>query len=392
MVAVAGGLGTYLPMTLLAPISPTSAVIDEFEAPATPAAALAWPEMGASAIGAVGFDGTLAANGRSDALPIASISKVITALVVLDAKPLAIGEGGPRITFGLSDTALYDSYLRANGKVEPVQFGQVMTERDVLNVTLVTSANNYADSLARWAFGSSDAFAAAAAAWLGSNGFANTRIVEPTGMSPNNVSTAAELLEIGKLALAHPVIAEIVSSPVVDVPYLGQVKNSNKLLGIDGIDGIKTGTLDEAGACLLFSADYPVGNVTVTVVGVVLGGVDRTTLDVSVRALLDGVAVGFRQVTLATKGESFASYDTPWEDEADAVASRTVSMLVWSDTPVVAEIDVEPVSEASRRDVVGSVAFSAGTQSVAVPLELDRALEAVNPLWRVTHPLELRAG
>src|SRR3954469_15683197 len=97
--AVALGIAFYLPLTLLAPLRAVDAVLDPYSAPVQPAAALSFPGYGASAIGAVGFPGVLGSAGSTGQLSIASITKVVTSLVVLDAKPLAVGEQGPDITF-----------------------------------------------------------------------------------------------------------------------------------------------------------------------------------------------------------------------------------------------------------------------------------------------------
>src|SRR5690606_18923100 len=116
------------------------------------------------------------------------------------------------------------------------------------------------------------------------------------------------LLEIGKLALEHPVVAGIVASATVEVPEFGLLENSNELIGVDGVDGIKTGTLDEAGACLLFATDVLVGETSITVVGVVLGGPDHDTINAHIRALLASVTPGFQELTLVTAGQNIAHY------------------------------------------------------------------------------------
>ena len=390
VLAVLCTAGTYLPVTLLAPLGPTSAVLAHYEAPPQVPATLAWPGYGASAIGAEGYDGVLASSGTDAPLPIASISKVITAMVVLEEKPLGDGDDGPSITLTQEDAALFGAYQRRNGSVKPSPAGLVLTERQMLQVMLISSANNYAESTARWAFGSTDAFVAAASEWLDAHGLSGTTLVEPTGMSPQNTSTSTDLVAIGKLALADPVVSEIVGTRSVTIDSVGRLDNSNDLLGIDGVDGIKTGTLDEAGACLLFSADYEIGDDTVTVVGVVLGGVDHDSLDVAIQSLLTSVENGFDEVTLVEQGQSFASFTTPWESTADAVAADDASMLVWSDTPVVTTVDVDEVTPASfgrPDDDIGSVTFSAGPRTVTVPLTLSAPITEPDAWWRLTHPV-----
>ncbi|MEP6480112.1 MAG: D-alanyl-D-alanine carboxypeptidase [Rhodoglobus sp.] len=384
--AVALGIAFYLPLTLLAPLKAVDAVLDSYAAPVQPAAALSFPGYGASAIGAVGFPGVLGSSGSTGQHPIASITKVVTSLVVLDAKPLAVGEQGPDITFTDLDQQFYDNQLAQNGSVEAVHAGQVISQFNLMQVMLIESANNYAESLASWAFGSEDAYLVAANAWLAKNGLTQTTITDPSGIQPSDTSSAADLLTIGTLAIANPVLAQITSTASTDVPDVGQVKNTNHLLGIDGVDGIKTGTDDLAGACLLFSADYTIGSHTVTVVGVALGGPDHDTLDANVRDLLASVVAGFHEVSLTTKGAEFASYDTPWGDTADAVAATDETVLSWSDTPVSVAVDVDGIHTGKAGADVGTATFTVGEQTVTVDLELDTAITDPGPWWRLTNP------
>jgi serine-type D-Ala-D-Ala carboxypeptidase (penicillin-binding protein 5/6) len=387
--AVALATAFYLPLTLLAPLSPIEAVVESYAPPAAVQPTVVFPDYGASGVGAVGYPGVLASAGSADALPIASISKIITALVVLDAHPLALGETGPDITFGDLDQQYYDAQLADGGVVESVYAGQVMSQRNVLNVMLMESANNYAESLATWGYGTMEAFVAAANAWLAAEGLTATSIDEPTGVSPNNRSTVPDLIELGKLALADPVVAEIVATRMMDVPEVGTIENRNELLGLDGVDGIKTGTLDEAGSCLLFSQDHTVGSTTVTIVGVVLGGPDHDTIDAAIRSLLAEVDAGFTEITLATAGEEFATYDTPWGDTAAAVAAHDASVAVWSATPVTLDTTVDELSLADAGSEVGQLVFTIGTRTVTVPLRLSATIDDPGPWWRLTNPVEL---
>lgn len=383
------GIAFYLPFTLLAPVQAVSAQVTSFEAPVPVDPPLSFPGYGASAIGAVGYPGVLASGGSAEALPIASISKIITALVVLEAKPLAPGEPGPDITFTDVDVDLYNAQVAQNGSVAGVYSGQVMSQRTAMTVMLVASANNYAESIARWAFGSQDAFVVAATDWIKRAGLTSTAMVEPTGVSPNNVSTSSDLVQLGRLALENPVLAEIVSTQSIDVPDLGVIENTNALLGISGVDGIKTGTLDEAGACLLFSQDLVVGDTTITLVGVVLGGPDHETIDAAVQSLLAQADAGFRQVTLVAPGQQFASYFTPWGDSATAVASSGVTVVLWSATPVSVVVKPEPVQLADSGSDVGALTVTAGERTIEVPLQLASTIDDPGPWWRLTHPLEL---
>ncbi len=379
----------YLPMTLLAPLAEADAVVPLHSEPPGEAAAPAWPGYGASAIGAVGFPGVLAASGSEKAVPMASITKVVTALTVLEAKPLAIDEPGPSVTMTPTDVALYDAYLRVNGKVAPVSAGEVYTQRELLDLTLIESANNYSSTLARWAFGSEEAFVAAARDWVAAHDLPSMVIADSTGLDPANRATASDLIELGRLALADPLVAAIVGTDSLTMHDVGPVENSNELLGEHGVTGIKTGTLDDFGANLLFSAVYPVGSSSVTVIGVVLGGTDHDTLNVAIGRLLASVQAGFHEVDVSDVGESFATYSTAWGQTADAAAAAEAMLLTWADTPITAEISAGPIRIEDAGATVGEVVFTSGPNSVTVPLELSRAITDPGPGWRLTHPGEL---
>ena len=394
-VAVLGGLalllgtGFYLPFTLLAPLSAHAAQVLPWQAPVTAAAELDWPEYGASAIGAVGYPGVLATSGAAEPQSIASITKVITALVVLQEKPLALEEAGPEITTVSADVTLYNSYLARNGKVEPVRPGLILTERQLLELTLVASANNYTATLVNWAFGSEEAFLPVAQAWLDAHGLANTTLTDATGMNPENRSTSADLIELGKIALADPIVSVMVSTQHISVSRVGEIDNTNEILGTAGVRGIKTGTLDEAGACLLFAADYLIGTTTVTVVGVILGGEDHPSLDVDVLALLATAQSGFHEVELTAAGATYATYSTEWGDESDVVSATSSSVVVWADTPISVLVEARAVTLEEADAEVGTLEFTVGSQHVEVPLELASEIDDPGPWWRLTHPTEL---
>lgn len=380
-------LGVYLPLTLLGQLAPTSPQLVPFTTPARTATLAILPGYGASAVGAIGYPEAFATAGSTDPLPIASISKIVTSLVVLEAKPLILGDPGPTITFSATDAALRAKYVALNGETKPLAAGSTISQLDLMRVTLVASANNYADALTGWAFGSPAAFEIAVTAWLSSHGLHHTTIVEPTGINPRNVSTATDLVEIGKLALANPVVASIVSTESMTLAGVGSFANTNTLLGQLGVDGIKTGTLNGS-SNLLFAATFRYGSHAVTVVGAVVGGSNHKAVDATVTTLLAGVKAGFHEITLAKKGEPFANFTTAWSQKARAVSSSAASVLVWSNTPVTAVISAYPARVGEVRTSIGQVSFTAGSQSVVVPLTLDHSLVDPGPWWRLGNPTQ----
>jgi serine-type D-Ala-D-Ala carboxypeptidase (penicillin-binding protein 5/6) len=380
------GILFYLPLTLLAPIPATRAVPVSYSAPTTQTPTLSLPAYGDSAIAAVGYPGLLASGGGSTPLPIASITKIITALVVLQKAPLGLSDNGPSISFTAADEALLKSYAARDGDVYPIQVGGSMTERQVLTVALVPSANNYARALADWAYGSEANFLPVARAWLTAHGMTATTLTDCTGLNPQNTSTPTDLITLGKLALANPVISQLVDTKQATLPVVGLIKNTNQLLGRVGIDGIKTGTLNSAGASLLFSSRLTLGNHVVTLIGVVLDGPNHPTIDAAIATLVKAARDGFHLVTLATKGQTFATYRTAWGERTKAVAARTVSVVVWGGTAIKASIASSTLTSRRAGSVVGLASFTAGTERVSVSLTLQHKLDGPDPWWRLEHP------
>ena len=362
-----------------ASVSPVSAT-DLTSSPAE----LAVPSFGSTVISAEGF-GLLAEQNADTPVPIASIAKVITALVVLDAHPIAVGEAGPDITFDAADVdALTRSIQNAESRADVIE-GSSMSERDALTVMLVESANNYAWSLARWAFGSEEAYVAAANSWLSDHGFTSTVVADASGLSPATQSTPRELIGLGELALANDVTALAVGTAVTTIEPIGEIDNSNKLLGTLGINGVKTGTTDEAGSCLLFSADLPVGNTVVRVVGVTLGAPDHVELDGALTTLLQSVQVGFHSVLPVVAGQPIAIAGTSWDTVTNLSPNESIEKIVWSDTPVTLTIPSTTSPTGGANSIAGTATVTIGNENIDVSLV--RETDAPDPGfgWRVTH-------
>jgi D-alanyl-D-alanine carboxypeptidase (penicillin-binding protein 5/6) len=397
VVAIVGG---YLGVTLSAPLPALAVEADALHAPASPeAATILTPPEGAWAISVAGGEeylgpdaaGIWATSGADEARPIASITKLITAMVILDAKPLAaVDDPGPTLTFDKADHDLYDKYYVLGATIAKMPTGSTMALRDVLKTMLVVSACNYAEAASGWAFGSQSAFLAATRTWLAANGLEHTKIVEPTGIDARNVSTPGDLLILGRLAMANPVIAEIVGSERLDVPGLEPRSNTNTLLGANGIRGIKTGTLDGAGSNLLFSAMLTGGvGRPLEVTGVLLGGTSHDAVDGEVSAWLTSIEAGFQQVVVGGADREVGRVSTPWGSSARLVMQSNASLRIWSDTAIEVAMTPPTVTSAVEGEQVASVTWTAGPNSASVPVVLDATIEEPDAWWRITHPAEL---
>lgn len=387
-------VGGYLAATLLAtaPAARHSVVVPDVAMPA--AFAYAAPHAGESAVSVTGSsfaeaNGILGSSGGTAAVPIASISKLITALVILEKKPLGLADAGPLITFSKADSKLYDKYYVLNASVSPMKSASSMSQSDALKVMLIASACNYAEAVSTWAYGSQSAFLAATKTWLAAHSLNSTRILEPSGIDAGNVSTPTDLIALGRLALANPLVASIVTLPSAQVANIGLIQNTNDLLGIDSVDGIKTGTLP-AGSDLLFSSTMNVaGTAPLSIVGVILSGSSRETVNADARQILASIRLGFHDIAVSSQGASYGKYTTPWGDSAEVVAASSHTVLAWSATTVTSTVSMKRVVTASDGATVGTVTYTAGTATVSVPLVLKGTIGAPDSWWRVTHPFDL---
>jgi D-alanyl-D-alanine carboxypeptidase (penicillin-binding protein 5/6) len=314
---------------------------------------------------------------------IASMAKVITALVVLDAAPLAPGESGPTWVVTDADVELFVT-LSVNGAVTlPLIEGFELSQRQLLEAMLVPSSAVHAYVLVESVFGSVDAYRKAAAEWLLREGFGSTHVVDPVGGSAVTRSTPAELLAIGERALEHPVIAEIVALPEVDVPASGRVSNTNPFIGTNGIDGVKTGTLSsDAGYCLLFSIAPDLEQGRPRIFGVVLGAESAAERVDLVEQMIDLAITGFAPVELEA-GETVARYLPGWSDPVELVLAESVSAVTWNG--LAPRLDARTLTGASRGEVVGTVEYWSSTGVRAVEVRLADDLPEAPWWWRILY-------
>ncbi len=178
-------------------------------------------------------------------VPIASITKLMTAMVVLDAKP------------DLQETLRITAadILPHIGSAARLAVGAQMSRLSAIELILIPSDNRAAAALARTYPGGTEAFVRAMQAKALSLGLSRTVFVDPAGVSPGNVSTAAEVAKIAVAAARYPEIARISSERAMPVPIDGRarsVRNTNPLVGAKAwdIQLSKTGFTREAGSCL----------------------------------------------------------------------------------------------------------------------------------------------
>ena len=183
------------------------------------------------------------------ALPIASITKLMTSLVVVEAN-----QSMDELISITEEDVDREKFSHSRLRV-----GSQLTRANMLHIALMSSENRAASALGRSYPGGLPAFVAAMNAKARSLGMVNTHYVDSTGLSSNNVSTARDLAKLVIAAHHHPIIRQYSTDSKYAVEPGGpmlQYRNSNNL--VDNPDwqiGLqKTGYISEAGRCLVMQA------------------------------------------------------------------------------------------------------------------------------------------
>jgi serine-type D-Ala-D-Ala carboxypeptidase (penicillin-binding protein 5/6) len=232
--------------------------------------AISWPTDGVSAADISGY-GVTDGPGATRQVPIASVAKLMTAYVILHDHPLSANGSGPDITVEPSEAAEYPSQVADGDSLVAVAAGERLTERQALEALLLPSADNMAWILARWDAGSQAAFAARMNVTARRLGMTGTSYTDPSGLDPSTTSTAADQVRLGMAAMQVPALAAITAKSTALVPVAGAVRNTNTLLGHDGIVGLKTGSTQAAGGCLLVAAWQEVNGHNTLIVAATFG-------------------------------------------------------------------------------------------------------------------------
>ena len=215
--------------------------------------------------------GFSAQSGPEVPVPIASLTKITTAVVVLKDHPVPPGADGPTITVTADDVAEYQAELHLDESSIAIQVGETLTERQMLEALLTQSANDIAYSLAVWDAGTLDAFVGKMNALATALGATDTHYVDASGFDPHSVSSAADVLRVASAGMAIPTFAEVVALPKVTLPLVGTVDNIVPEVGTGGVVGIKSGYTSDAGACMVLAANRVIRGRQVLVIVAVLG-------------------------------------------------------------------------------------------------------------------------
>lgn len=204
--------------------------------------------------------------------PIASLTKLMTAYVLLSNN------------VDLSEKLTIDSedIDTLKGTHSRLAVGATLSKRQALELALVSSENRAAHALARTAFGNTAQFIAKMNESAKKLGMTNTRFVDPTGLSPQNQSTARDMAKLVQATDKFSIVKQMANVTQFSVDVKGretEYKNSNNLIRsglLSNVEVSKTGFTAEAGRCIALKAPNSKGQLT-TLVGLGAGNVAQRT-------------------------------------------------------------------------------------------------------------------
>ncbi|NNN19230.1 MAG: D-alanyl-D-alanine carboxypeptidase [Acidimicrobiaceae bacterium] len=364
------------------PLPTAHASIGDAVIPGTPPS-LPWPSQGGGEvmIQNVGIIGSFNAGTE---LPLASVAKIITALVIVKDHPLVLGGTGPTLTMTASDVATYQTMVQQQDSVMGVVNGENLNEYQLLEALLVPSADNIAIKLADWDAGSVPAFVAKMNSMAKSLGMTKTIFKDPSGLDSGTVGTAHDQVLAALALLKNPVLAQIVAKPQASLPVAGVVYNVNYNVGHDGFVGVKTGSMGSGGN-LVFAATGAASKDLI--VGAVL---DQTGVQPLIAALSESTKLvdAARKIpaefSVLKKGQVVASISVPGRRSVTVESAGGASFLGW---PGMKVTYVAKFSKLSHKipigTRVGSLTVTVGSQTSTVSLVTTSAVQSPSMMWRL---------
>jgi D-alanyl-D-alanine carboxypeptidase (penicillin-binding protein 5/6) len=351
-------------------------------------APLPFPSTGQSAVFVRGV-GILGASPDEPSVPIASVTKVMTAIIVLRDHPLGNGSGPTFTMTAANHEAWIQSVADGDSSLEVVA-GERLTERQLLEALMIPSACNVADYLARWDAGSIPAFVRKMNAMAASLGLEHTHYADASGVNPGSRSTAVDQAILGSYAMTVPGMISVEDHPYMTFPVEGAAPNYNPVVGQDGVIGLKSGFTDAAQICLVIAARRKVGDRIVLVVASTLGqptslaGAGYVGLQ-----LLDAATSDLETLQVLRAGEPVASVVAGWSHaRLKAVVPASVTVAGWPglvvNTLVKPAIPLRPGVgrgwDAATKIATVEVSTAAGIQAVA-PAKLSGFLPSAPAGW-----------
>lgn len=320
--------------------------------------------------------------------PMASTTKIMTAILVLENLPL--------------DQVVTVS-AKAAGTSEPkplLRTGDEVTVNELLYALMVRSSNGAAVALAEACDGSVKAFAARMNARAKELGMNDTNFMNPSGLdAEGQYSTAADMAKVTVYAMKNERFREYARTPIYQLQLPGrkepiELKNTNKLLGrTEWVTGVKTGLTPRAKQCLVASATRD----GVSVISVLLGDSTKEVCWDESQSLLAYGLKQYRSVTLLDKGTVVAESRVPYQVDGVVrlVTAEALDMELCQDDEVTTSVRVDRplVLPVQAGEQFGEVLLTAKGETIkSIPLVADRAFSEITLGGKVAYFWGLLTG
>ncbi len=296
---------------------------------------------------------TLFEKAPDEPRPPASTAKLMTALVAIDQAPLT------------DVVPVTEAAAAQEGSRMGLVAGERLTILDLLHGLLIPSGNDAAVALADYVAGSETDFVGMMNAKAQELGLANTRFANSHGLdAPGQAMTARDLAKLAQVALENKTIDEIVALKSANVAGHA-LTNTNELLGsYEGADGVKTGTTDEAGQCLVASVTRGDRRALL----VIMGSTDRYS---DARKLFDyaASAYAFKDTALPDGAVSWAADGNGGAYRLRSAATSAIFVPAWQRPLLLPVVSIQTGAVLTGTVPVGELRWMLGGESLAsVPL------------------------
>ncbi|MFJ5923011.1 hypothetical protein ACIQF6_10420 [Kitasatospora sp. NPDC092948] len=337
-----------------------------------------WPAKGQAAAEVVGV-GDLGGSGEETPVPIASVTKVMNAYLILQAHPLKKGQTGPMLT--VDKQAAQESSNADESKVALTE-GQQLSQYEALEMLMLPSANNVARLLARWDAGSEEAFVKKMNDTAKQFGMTNTVYADPAGYNNDTKSTAKDQLKLAEQVMKDEIFRQVIAEP--DTKFNGQrVYNTNKVLGKNGMIGGKTGSSTPAQSCFMWAAVKEIGGVKRTLLGVTLGQPatkEEPSLVNAAQPVSQKINVAAQTVlvgqTLAKQGDVVGYVSDGVGGKVPVVAAKELTVAGWNG--ITAHLTLTPIGKIAHTlpagTQVGTLSAGDGDDRIEIPVTLQSDL------------------
>ncbi|MFD8633183.1 hypothetical protein, partial [Streptomyces sp. NPDC059656] len=343
---------------------------------------LPWPSEGQAYMAAAGL-GTLGQSGEQKPVPIASVTKSMTAYIIMRDHPFKKGEKGAMIDVDKTAEAEGQKDKSDNeSTLNTVKEGDKISEYDAIAALMIPSANNIARLLARWDSGTQEAFVKKMNDTAKELGMTNTTYTDPSGLDATTVSTAEDQVKLGLKIVEMDAMIDITRKPSWIDPSGKKWDNWNRLVPGNDSLGIKTGTTTKAGGNLLFAAQKKVGNTNQLIVGAVLGQHKAPIIDTVIAAskqLLVATQKSLDGAVVVKKGDVVGYVDDGLGGQTPVVATADVQAVGWAALTVKVKLSdgggaIPQTAKAGTE--VGVLTVGEGASQVKVPVALKGDLVA----------------